>query len=191
MVDHDSIKERGRALEDEYFRRKDRELIEKIRQAAAAEQVRQEMGRQTGLTDPTLLKELEDLGFTPDTVALLPLMPIIQIAWAEGGVTDAERALVLQLARSRGIAAGSPGDAQLTRWLATRPPDTVFARAGRLIRAMLESGTEPAGLSADNVLKYCEEIAAASGGLLGIGRLSAEERKLIAGIAADLKARHG
>ena len=189
MVDHDRFHERGRALEDEYFRRKDRELIEKIRQAGAAEQARQDMERKTGLSDPELLKELEGLGFTPDTVGLLPLVPLVQVAWAEGGVTDAERALVVRLARSRGIAAGSPGDDQLTRWLATRPAEAVFTHAARLIRAMLESGAEQTDLSADNLVKYCEEIAAASGGILGVGRLSAEERNLIAGIAADLKAR--
>jgi hypothetical protein len=66
----------------------------------------------------------------------------------------------------------------------------VFARARRLIRAMLESASAPAGeLNADDLVKYCEEIASASGGILGIGRISAEERALLSSIAADLSAR--
>ena len=42
-------------------------------------------------------------------------------------------------------------------------------------------------LSADALVKYCEDIAAASGGLLGIGKVSSEERKLLSSIAAELK----
>jgi len=42
---------------------------------------------------------------------------------------------------------------------------------------------------ADDLVKYCEEIASASGGMLGIGRISAEERALLSSIAADLNGR--
>jgi hypothetical protein len=191
MAERDAFAERGRALEDEYFRKKDRELVEKMRAAAAAEQARKDLGSKSGLDDPELLQELENLGFTPATVGLLPLVPVIQVAWAEGGVSSAERELIVRLARSRGIAEGSAGDAQLAAWMATRPPEATFARARRLIRAMLDSGTARADeLNESDLVKYCEQIASASGGILGIGRVSAEERALLSSIAADLKARH-
>jgi len=190
MSDDDALHKRGHALEDEYFRKRDRELMEKFRQAAAAEQARKDLGRKAGLDDPELVQELQDLGFTPETVVLLPLVPIIEVAWAERGITKAERELILRLARSRGVEAGSAADRQLTEWLTSRPTETVFARARRLIRAMLESASAPAGeLKADDLVKYCEEIASASGGILGIGRISAEERALLSSIAADLSAR--
>ena len=190
MSDHDAFGKRGRALEEEYFRNKDRELIEKLRQAAATEQARKDLGRKAGLEDPQDVQELQDLGFTPETVGLLPLVPIIQMAWAEGGITKAERELILRLARSRGIEVGSAGDHQLTEWLTHQPAEAVFTRATRLIRAILDSGAAQTGnLSADDLVKYCEEIASASGGILGIGRVSAEERALLSSIAADLNAR--
>jgi hypothetical protein len=190
MPDHDAFAERGRALEEDYFRKKDRELIEKIRQTAVAEQVRKDLGEKTGLDDPALRQELQDLGFTPDTVGLLPLVPVIQMAWAEGGITSAERELILRLAKSRGVEVGSPAGRQLTEWLTSRPDEAVFTRARRLIRAMLDSGSAQAGdLNADSLVKYCEDIASASGGILGIGRISAEERALLSSIAEDLKAR--
>jgi hypothetical protein len=190
MSDHDAFAKRGRALEEEYFRKKDRELIEKIRQAAATEQARKDLGRKAGLDDPQLIQELQDLGFTLDTVGLLPLVPIIQMAWAEGGITKAERELILRLARSRGIEVGSAADRQLTEWITHQPAEAVFARAKRLIRAMLDSSSaETGGLKADDLVKYCEEIASASGGMLGIRRISAEERALLSSITADLNAR--
>lgn len=190
MPDDNIFADRGRSLEEDYFRKKDRELVERMRQAAAAEEARQEMGRKTGLVDGELLHELQELGFTPATVSLLPLVPIVHMAWAEGGITSQERALLVQLARSRGIEEGSEADHQLNAWMTQRPDAAVFTRAGRLIRAMLAAGTPEAGtLSADDLVKQCEEIAGASGGMFGIGRISAEERRLLSAIAADLNAR--
>lgn len=189
MADDHPLKDRKRALEEDYFRRKDQELVEKIRRAAAAQDARQRLSAMSGLDDPELIDELQALGFTPDTVALLPFVPLIQVAWAEGGVSDAERKLVIQLARSRGIAEASPADRQLSDWLATRPSADVFARATRLVRAVFAAPGRPQQgvMTADELVDYCDGIAAASGGLFGINRISAEERALLAAIAAALK----
>jgi hypothetical protein len=193
MVEHDAFGERERALENEYFRKKDLELIEKMRRAAATEQAQVEMGQKTGLKDPALLKELQDLGFTPDTVALLPLMPMLEVAWAEGEITAAERQQLVRLARSRGIQEGDPADRQLTTWMTERPTYAVFRSATRLTAALLDSGSPSVvgDLSPEALVAYCEEIAAASGGLLGTRfmNVSTEERELLARIASDLKAR--
>ena len=189
MSEGDFLDDRRRASEDEHFRRKDRELIEKMRQAAEAEHTRTGLTAKSGLHDPELIRDLQELGFTPDTLPVLPLVPIVQMAWAEGGITPAERTLLLKLARERGIAEGSPADQLLAVWMAQRPADAVFSRATRLIRAMLDTGTGSETMSADDVIKYAESIAAASGGILGIGRISADERATLATIAAQLKSR--
>ena len=189
MTDKDIFAERGRSLEEDYFRKKDRELIEKMKQASQAEQSRRELGQRTGLADPALLKDLEDLGFTPETIALLPIVPVIQMAWAEGGITAAERTLIVDLARQRGIAHGSAADRQLEDWMNNRPAASVFTRATRLIRAMLDSGQEAAIMSADEVVKHAESIAQASGGILGLARVSNEEKAILASLASELKSR--
>ena len=187
MPDNDAIRERGRSLEDDYFRKKDRELVEKMRRAAAAEEARKDLSSRTGLQDPELLQELEALGFTPETVSLLPLVPVVQMAWAEGGVTDAERKLLIQLARSRGIVEGGVADRMLADWLERRPSAQVFERATRLVRAMLSTPGQQDGFTADELVKYAEDIASASGGVFGIRKISADERELLARIASELK----
>ena len=187
---NEGITDDVRKREEDYFRRKDRELLEKMRAAAAADQTRKELGNATGIQDPALLQELEALGFTPDTIALLPLVPVLQVAWAEGGVSAAERAMIVNLARQRGIQARSAADAILTEWLDTRPSEDTFRKASRLIAAMLDhpaAGSQP--LSADELIRYCEQIASASGGLFGIGKVSAEERAALEQIARGLKSR--
>jgi hypothetical protein len=188
MSEGDFLDDRRRASEEDYFRKKDRELVEKMRAAAAVSHAKDELSAKTGLKDPVLIQQLQELGFSPETISVLPLVPVLQVAWAEGGVSPAERSLLIALARSRGIAEGSAGDRLLSEWLTKQPPPEVFARATRLIRAMLDSGAAPAEtMSADDLIRYSESIAAASGGLFGIGKVSAEERATLSAIVSALK----
>ena len=188
MANRDGITDELRQREDDYFRQRDKELVERMRAAAAAERTRKDLQEASGVQDLTLLRDLEQLGFTPGTLPLLPLVPLLQVAWAEGGISAAERTMIVNFARSRGIAAGSPADGQLTDWLDRRPSDDTFRKAARLIAAVLE---QPGSLTLDpaDLLAYCEQIAAASGGILGIGKVSAEERQALEQIATLLKQR--
>ena len=65
--------------------------FEQMRQRAKAEAAAARARRDVGVTDPELSHELAELGFTPETVKLLPLIPVLEMAWAEGGVTAPER----------------------------------------------------------------------------------------------------
>jgi hypothetical protein len=175
-----------RDQEEDYFRKQDRELVERMRKAAADAAV----GARTGIQDPDLLKDLAALGFNADTVSLLPLIPILQVAWADGDISPEERKLIIDVARTRDIAEGSPADQQLTEWLARCPPADAFVRADRLVAAMLAAHSGPThDLSADDLVKYCETIAHASGGILGLGKVSAGEKAAIEQIQKALKAR--
>jgi hypothetical protein len=177
-----------RAQEEEYFQKKDRELIEKVRQQAKVQQQLRELGERVGVTDPEVSRELAELGFTLDTVKLLPLIPVLEMAWAEGGVTPAERKMVVDVARARGVEEGSAADRQLAEWLDRRPDESVFRRAGRLISALFASGGR-FDITPDDLLKYCEAIADASGGIFGFGRVSSEERTTLERIAHEVKGR--
>ena len=189
MAEHDSMQERGRALEEEYFRKKNRELVEKMQLDARQEQARREMGARVGLDDPEMLRELHKLGFTADTVALLPLVPVLQVAWADGSVAPAERDAIFTLARTRGIADGSPAYHQLKAWLVDRPSPAVFSSATTLIRAILDTPLGDKPVTAEELVAYCESIASASGGLFGVRSISPEERAVLGTIAQQLKGR--
>jgi hypothetical protein len=94
------------------------------------------------VADEEILQDLQDLGYTPETVMLLHLVPLVQMAWAEGGVSDSERALIVEAARARGVEAGSPADRQLAEWLTSRPSERLFERTLRAIR-FLEARLRP------------------------------------------------
>jgi hypothetical protein len=192
MTGRDRFADRGRALEDEYFRKREQELIEKLRSRAAAEAERHRLGEQAGVADEEILQDLQDLGYTPETVMLLHLVPLVQMAWADGGVSDRERALIVEAARARGVEAGSPADSKLAEWLRSRPSEQLFERTLRAIRAFLEA--RPAverEASRSELLSYSTAIASASGGVLGFGAVSAEERALLARLSSELERAHG
>jgi tellurite resistance protein len=188
-INKDGMTDHIRAQEDRYFREKDRELVEMLRKADADAKARAALEAETGLHDPDMLRELDLLGFTPDTVSLLPLIPVLQVAWAKAGVSNAERKLILKVARARGIQDGSPADHVLKLWLEVKPSQETFHKATRLISAIIDSPDHRVDVSAGELLAYCEKIAHSSGGLFGIGMVSPEERAAIEEIAAALKDR--
>ena len=189
MANDDAIHGR-RENEEEYFRKQDQELIEKLRAASAAERARRYLDKVTGLHDPEILKDIERLGFTGETAILLPLIPVLQVAWAEGNVSPAERALILDLAGHRGVVPDSPAGRQLAAWLEHAPAPSVFAGALRLIKVVLTAVPAEAGaMTADDLVKYSESIAHASGGIFGFGSVSAAERKVLEQIEAAVKDR--
>ena len=188
MTDRDAFAERGRSLEEEYFHRKERELIEKMRVRAAGEEQRRRLGQETGVGDDDVLRDLQELGYTPETVMLLHLVPLIQTAWAEGGVTQKERDLIVKAARSRGITAGSPADQQLDLWLAQRPSSELFEKTLRAIRTILEAQPDDARAASEkDLLSLASAIATASGGIVGFRAVSDEERQILAHISEELK----
>jgi hypothetical protein len=57
----------------------------------------------------------------------------------------------------------------------------------RLVRALLASPSQQTAMTADDLVKYSENIAEASGGVFGLNRISGEERALLAALAKELK----
>lgn len=187
MTDKDAFAERGRSLEEEYFHRKEREVIDKMRVRAAAEEQRRRLGEKAGVADEELLNDLQALGYTPETVMMLYLVPVIQTAWAEGGVSAKERDLIVQAARSRGITEGTPCDQQLNIWLSTRPSDEMFEKSLRAIRTILQAQPESAREASEkDLLSLATAIAAASGGIVGFRAVSAEEQQILKHISDEL-----
>jgi hypothetical protein len=188
VTDKDAFAERGRTLEEDYFRRKEKEVIEKMRRKAEADAERKRLGEQAGVADEDVLSDLQELGYTPETVMLLHLVPLIQTAWAEGGVTQKERDLVVKAARTRGIAAGSAADEQLNRWLAQRPSDDLFEKTLRAIRTILQAQSPEARTASErDLLALATAIASASGGIVGFKAVSDEERQILAHIHEELE----
>jgi hypothetical protein len=188
VADRDAFGDRRRGLEEEYFHRKERELIEKMRRHAEQESTRRRLGEKAGVASEEILNDLEELGYTPETVMLLHLTPLIQTAWAEGGITERERELIIKAARSRGIDAGTAADAQLTTLLTDRPSEAYFEKTLRAIGAILQAQPPDVGQkTAHDLVSLSTAIAAVSGGIMGFHTVSDEERQILAHISEELE----
>ena len=194
MMDKDTFKDRGRSFEEEYFRKHDAKLIEKLRERGKVEEIVEALAVKLQIDDPALLRRIMALGVTLDTGPAFLLAPLVQVAWAEGEVTDREREKVLRIAAERGVDTASPAYTQLQAWLRTRPADAIFEAAVEAIKSGLSVLT-PAE-RADRVKRIvdaCREVASASGGLgrlLGLGTgVSSEEASILDAMTATLRAR--
>lgn len=187
MSDKNSLSERERGLETEYFRKKERDLIERMRRRTALAEDREQMAEATGVADYEALEALQELGYTAATIRLMPIVPLVQVAWAEGGVTEKERKLLLEIAEARGIETETPAHDQLIGWLEREPPQEFYENTLRGLRILLQAipdDLREAGR--ESLVEYCTQIAEVSGGILGFGRISKDERDLIARIAAEI-----
>ncbi len=190
MPEKEFLGDRRRTQEEEYFQRQEQQLIAKLQQQGREATERERLAEQVGVADPEVARDLQTLGYTPETVILLYLVPLLQVAWAEGGVSERERLLIAEAARARGVEAGSVADRQLANWLASRPSADFFEGSLRVIGAILRARTaEDVEASRRDLLSTSLAIASASGGVMGFARVSAEEREVLARLTAELERR--
>lgn len=161
--------------------RQDERLYDWKNDAAQAE-TRQQLAHATGIADENFLDELQNAAITPETLPLLPLLPLVETAWAEGRVQGGERKAILEVAERRGITAEHPAYFKLEGWLTDRPSDDLFERARRAITLMLQSlpPTERAE-EATKIVAACVRVARASGslGFINLGRRISDEEHLV------------
>jgi len=175
--------------EEEYFRKRDVELIERMISAAKLENERRQFADAAGISDQDILDDLERLGYSRETVMLVHLVPMVHVAWIDGSVSHPEREALFAMALLRGVKAGIPAHVQLSKWLNTRPSKEFFLKTQRAIRVLLQSHPpETRSAEAADLVRCCTNIASASASLFGFGpRICSAERQLITEICADIE----
>lgn len=190
MAINDAMDDRRRAQEEDYFRRQDKAAVERMRQRAEREQERARLAEASGITDESFLDELQNARFTPETLPLVPLLPLVETAWAEGRTQGSERRAILEVAEQRGITAEHPAYSKLKRWLTDRPSDEFFERARSAFTLMLRSlPLAERESEATKIVAACVRVARASGGIgfFDLGRsISDEEHLVLERIIGDL-----
>ena len=178
-----------KSRENAYFQKKELELIEEGRRQAKLEADRRYLGEAAGVTDPELLEDLKHLGFTSETVMLLHLVPLVQMAWIDGHVSNRETQQVLKASQQSGISEGSLAYLQLRGWLHHRPPDQFFQKTLRVIERRLKAlPQEEQKLKRRELMIHCTAVASAAGCTWGIGsKICRAEQRLLKQIAVYLE----
>ena len=175
------LRERGRSLEEEFFRREDARLKERLREAAQRESVREALVRASGIKNPAVIDRLIALDVRPETVTALSLVPLVEVAWADGTLDAGERAAVLERVDNVQFPPDSPPRALLEAWLTRKPDSKLLDAWAQLVAGLAEQmSREEMAVVKESLLDRARAVAGASGGFLGLGsKISNAEAEVI------------
>ena len=179
---HDPLQDRRKALEEEFFAREERRLLEGMRQTQNAQEQKAALSEVTGISDDTVLERFVEMELSPETVAAISLAPLVQVAWADGTLDSKERRIVLNSAREQaGLVEGGLAYSLLEGWLDARPSESLFIAWQEYVSALASAmDSETKQRFRADLLQRVRLVADAAGGALGFGRTSAAEREVLA-----------
>lgn len=184
MTDN-SLEERGRALENQFFDKQDKQKLAAMKEKLETQTSREELRKASGMTDDAVLDKLVDLGMRANTIAALSLVPLVAVAWADGEIQDNERTAILQGAQGKNLEAGSAGYELLQSWLSHTPGDDLFDAWDSYIKALAaQLNDEQNRVLKNQIVGFAKMVATSAGGILGFGKVSSGEEKVLARIEA-------
>lgn len=170
------LADRERSLENAFFHNVDARLLHEIRARMARDQDLNRLAVDTGIHDQKVLSELIDLNLNPENLLALWLVPLTQVAWADGRVEQAEREAVLAALAQHGYSSDSPAWQLLDSWLDHRPDEKVLTAWKNYAQAVVETvGEERLIALRDALRKRAREVAEAAGGVFCIHPVSRAE----------------
>jgi hypothetical protein len=174
--------DRKKALEEEFFRKEN----ERQRAALQARKQREESAgalREAGIADEAMIGRLQDLGVDAAAIAALELVPLVEVAWADGTLDERERAAVLRAAREAGVTDDKPGFVLLESWLSQAPEPHLLETWSAYVGGLCEQlAPEARRTFREQLLGRARVVAKAAGGFLGIGTVSAKEQAVLAAL---------
>ncbi len=179
--EHSIFEKRRLALERSFFARRDRELLEKLREELERENLRKVLAEVTGVADQELLDIMVRYGARPETISAVFLIPIAEVAWADGKLEPAEREAIVRAYEQAGVAKNSVGRELLDSWLEEPPPQDLFEAWYDFIEvAKTQYPPEEIERLKNDVVARTIEVAEAAGSFLGLtSGISHAEREVI------------
>jgi len=164
---YDGFYERGRNLEEAFFRQRDAELIEQHRKLHKMKRTLESLREVSGISNSHVLSKLIELEVSTALLSSIAVVPLVEIAWADGKVDEEERKVVLAGAAMSGIKEGSTDYELLENWLKHRPPAKLLEAWTHYISGLCEnmSSTERKTFKKE-ILERAKKVAKASGGIM-------------------------
>lgn len=166
-----------RNLEDAFFKERDKVLIENLQKIKMMKETKDTLSRVSGIRNDAVLEKLVTLGVRLETLASLALVPLVEVAWADGSISAKEASAVLAAADKNGMKKDGIEGEILREWLANKPPNDLIEAWIHYIQALCAKLTceEKTALKND-LVGNARAVAEASGGILGIGAISKQEK---------------
>jgi tellurite resistance protein len=114
---------------------------------------------------------LAELKIPREAYRVVMLMPLVYVAWADGKVQSKERATILKIAEEHGLL-DHGGREALERWLTIAPTKAQLRADLKLLNELCKSEQRLArefdGDGVQLLLAWCQDVADAAGGMLGL-----------------------
>lgn len=172
---------RGMDLEEAFFAQQNQRLLNELKQQAEKRERRDALAKATGIQLESILDKLIELDVNVERAAAFTLIPLVEVAWADGEVHDRERKAILQAAATKGLEPGSIPYQLLEGWLSMKPEARLLEVWKEYTKALV--GTFDAGQRTalqHDLLDRARAVAEAAGGFLGVGKISAAEMAMLA-----------
>jgi tellurite resistance protein len=177
----DAFQARRAALEEQFFKAHEDEVIAKMKERVQESLVRDEVHALTGISNEQVLEALAALKLGGGAAVLvMSLFPLVEVAWADGKPDARETKVVLNIATTLGIIPGTPAHAYLSRWLEEKPEPswhTLWADYTHALVALMKPADK--AMLKSSVLDRARVVAEASGGFLGVAWRVSEAEKAV------------
>ena len=175
------LNDRRRALENSFFAVRDQQLLEQLRSDAKAESQLQQLADTSGIEDRQVLEELMAAGVATETMAALSLVPLVQVAWADGTMDDREKEAILAAAGEEGLGEQDPSYQLLEQWLSVNSSPALLDSWNEYVSTLVTTLSDTASENLkQTTLSRARRVAEAAGGFMGIGnKVSSEEQAIL------------
>ena len=173
--------DRKKALEESFFAKENERLLERMRDEKAKLAAKDALAEASRIQDDAVLDRLVELEIGPDTWTALSLIPLVEVAWADGRMDPREREAILRGATETGIPEGSWSYRLLRIWTVDPPAPELFEVWEEFIGSLAAKlGTEERAEFRRKLVGRSREVAEAAAGLLGTGpRVSESEARVL------------
>lgn len=180
-MSNEFLGDRKKALEDSFFAKESEILRRQLAEKKEMQAKRDALSEASGVTDEAVLEHLIALDIGSDTLVALSLVPLVEVAWADGTVDEKESQAILAAAEAAGLDREGASGQLLNRWLAEKPDREVLATWKEYVSALSKtlSGERRDALK-QGLLRRARSVAEASGGVLGLGsKVSKSEQAVL------------
>jgi hypothetical protein len=173
-----AVNRKCQKLEDLQCMKTEMELRQELLQSLATEQAKKELSSAARLNDADLVDRLFKAGFTADDLPALTAVPIAFVAWGSGQVTSEEFTVAMQAVLNSEVSEKPSAIAKFQSWLQKRPAPELFYLWNEFTRARAQR-SQACVQEVSRMMNLVTQVAATSGGILGLGAICAGERSII------------
>ena len=173
------LRQSGKALEDSFFARENARLLKKLKEKDV-EAAKRQAFKDANIDSEELIDALIELDISPSCIAALSIVPLVEVAWADGEIQSKERDAILKAAAEGGIEQGSANYELLENWLNNKPgPELMRSWKGYAHEIEVRLDTVIGNELRERLMNRTKAIAKAAGGFLGLGAISKAEQAVL------------